>query len=314
MSEQSNWIRPFAFQQYEEASTSRWPSRWWLHLFLLLVTVATTTVFGSVITEGFIHNQPFNVDLMWDGYVRLAHGDPSLLAGLSFSLPLILILLTHEFGHYVACMKWGVKASLPYFMPSPTLLGTLGAFIRIRSPIYTRKSLFDIGVSGPIAGFVALLPVLVLGVALSRVVPGVAVKGDFNFGTPLILRLAEMARFPGVSADDISLHPVARAAWAGLLATAINLLPIGQLDGGHILYAFFSKIHRTLSRVFAALLLPLGLLFYKPWILWAVVLFFLGTRHPLIYDRTPLDPRRVKLGIAALVIFFLSFSLVPVRW
>ena len=314
MSEQSNWVRPFAFQPYEEASTSRWPSRWWLHLFLLLITVATTTVFGSVITEGFVHSQPFNVDLMWDGYVRLVHGDPSLLAGLSFSLPLILILLTHEFGHYVACMKWGVKASLPYFMPSPTLLGTLGAFIRIRSPIYTRKSLFDIGVSGPIAGFVALLPFLVVGVALSRVVPGVAVRGDFSFGTPLILRLAEMARFPGVSADDISLHPIARAAWAGLLATAINLLPIGQLDGGHILYAFFSKVHRTLSRVFAALLLPLGLLFYKPWILWAVVLFFLGTRHPLIYDQTPLDPGRVKLGIAALVIFFLSFSLVPVRW
>ena len=253
---------------------------------------------------------------MWDGYVRLAHADPSLLAGLSFSIPLILILLAHEFGHYVACMKWGVKASLPYFMPSPTLLGTLGAFIRIRSPIYTRKSLFDIGVSGPIAGFVALLPFLVVGVALSRVVPGVAVpvQGNFSFGTPLILRLAEMARFPGVSADDISLHPIARAAWAGLLATAINLLPIGQLDGGHILYAFFSKVHRTLSRVFSALLLPLGLLFYMPWILWAVVLFFLGTRHPLIYDQTPLDPRRVKLGIAALVIFFLSFSLVPVRW
>jgi len=314
LSEQSNWVRPFAFEQHEVATTSRWPRRWWLHLFLLLVTVATTTVFGFVISQGFNHNQPFNVDLMWDGYVRLAHGDPSLLVGLVFSLPLILILLTHEFGHYVACMKWGVEASLPYFMPSPTLLGTLGAFIRIRSPIYTRKSLFDIGVSGPIAGFAALLPFLVIGVALSRVVPGIAVKGDFSFGTPLILRLAELLRFPGVSADDISLHPMARAAWAGLLATAINLLPIGQLDGGHILYAFFSKVHRTLSRVFAALLLPLGLLFYKPWILWAVVLFFLGTRHPLIYDQTPLDNRRVKLGIAALLIFFLSFSLVPVRW
>ncbi|HWF47026.1 MAG TPA: site-2 protease family protein, partial [Bryobacteraceae bacterium] len=216
-------------------------------------------------------------------------------------------------GHYLACQHWNVDASLPYFLPSPTLLGTLGAFIRIRSPIYTRKSLFDIGISGPLAGFAVLTPLLIAGVLLSRVVPGIASGGDIVFGTPLLLRLAEWIRFPGVSPTDIALHPMARAAWAGLLATAINLIPIGQLDGGHILYSFFGELHRPLSRLFIAALLPLGFFFYWGWLFWAVLLFFLGMRHPFIYDRAPLDKTRVRLGVVALLVFLLSFSLAPVR-
>ena len=134
-----------------------------------------------------------------------------VLAGLEFSVPLLLILVSHEFGHYLACQRWNVKASLPYFLPSPTLLGTLGAFIRIRSPIYSRKSLFDIGVSGPLAGFAVLTPLLIAGVLLSRVVPGIGSRGDIVFGTPLLLRLVEWLRFPGITPADISLHPMARA-------------------------------------------------------------------------------------------------------
>ncbi len=314
MPEHSNWAPPFAFEDDQpKEESSPWAKRLWLHVLLLLLTLATTTVFGSAVAESFYGNRPFSFELTWQYYPRLLRGDPALLSGLAFSLPLLAILLAHEFGHYFACRRWRVDASLPYFMPSPTLIGTLGAFIRIRSPIYTRCSLFDIGFSGPIAGFLLLLPFLVIGVGLSHAIPGIAERGDYIFGTPLILRFVEWVWFPSAATADIALHPVARAAWAGLLATAINLLPIGQLDGGHILFSFFPDIHKPLSRFFSVLLLPLGI-FYLPWVLWAIVLFFLGGRHPMIYDRTPLNRGRVKLGFVALIIFLVSFSVVPVRF
>ena len=139
-----------------------------------------------------------------------------------------------------------MDASLPYFLPSP-FLGTFGAFIRIRSPIYSKRALFDIGIAGPLAGFVFLLPALAIGLAFSKVIPGIAHQGSIHFGVPVLQWLLEHAIFPGVAAGDIYLHPVARAAWVGMFATAMNLLPIGQLDGGHILYSFFPQRHRTVS-------------------------------------------------------------------
>src|SRR5205085_12096445 len=184
-----------------------------------------------------------------------------LFDGIAFSLTLMTILLAHEMGHYFACRYYGINASLPYFLPAPTLIGTLGAFIRIRSPIYTRRALFDVGVAGPLAGFAVLLPALILGLLHSKILPGVANRGDFVFGTPLALRLLEWVFFHGVSVADINLHPVARAAWVGLLATALNLLPIGQLDGGHILYSFFGQTHKLLSRLFVAAIIPIGFFF-----------------------------------------------------
>jgi membrane-associated protease RseP (regulator of RpoE activity) len=202
---------------------------------------------------------------------------------------------------------------LPYFLPSPMLFGTFGAFIRIRSPIYSRKSLFDIGIAGPLAGFVVLLPFLIAGVCMSRVVPGIATRGPFVFGTPVALRLIEWMRFPHASPAGISLHPMAMAAWAGLLATAFNLLPMGQLDGGHILYAVFGQRgHRIISTSVIAALALLGFL-YWPWWFWGAVMFFLGRRHPLVYDSTPVSRTRVMLSAVALLIFLLSFSVVPVR-
>jgi membrane-associated protease RseP (regulator of RpoE activity) len=234
------------------------------------------------------------------------------VAGLQFSLTLMTILLAHEMGHYLACSHYGLDASLPYFMPFPSLIGTLGAFIRIRSPIYFRRVLFDVGIAGPLAGFALVLPAAIFGIAASRVVPGIAVQGDLNFGTPPLFWILERLLAPGVSPSDISLHPVARAAWVGVFATALNLLPIGQLDGGHILYSFFGDRHKMLSRLFVVALAPLGL-FYWPWLLWAVVLFFFGLRHPLIYDANPLDRRRQALGIAALAIFLLCFMVAPIE-
>jgi membrane-associated protease RseP (regulator of RpoE activity) len=191
----------------------------------------------------------------------------------------------------------------------------------IRSPIYTKRALFDVGIAGPLAGFALLLPALAIGVANSKIIHGIANRGDYIFGTPAILRLVEYAVFPGVRSADIYLHPVARAAWVGILATALNLLPIGQLDGGHILYSFVGDFHKKLSRFFLAALLGIAvyasfrydnLLTGFPWLLWAVLLLF-ALRHPTICDVSKMDATRTRLGWLALVIFLLSFTLVPVR-
>lgn len=286
--------------------------RWWLHLLLFFCTFVTTTVFGYALAASFSAGRPLNEEFIAAGYGELFHGHWDLWAGVTYSIPLLLILLAHEFGHYFTCGHWRVDATLPYFGPAPTLLGTVGAFIRIRSPIYSRRGLFDIGVSGPIAGFLLLLPFLLLGVFLSRVVSGVPAEGPFTFGTPLLLRAVEELRFPGVPTSHIRLHPMAMAAWAGLLATAINLLPVGQLDGGHITYALLGQRgHRLLS---FALIATLGLcgFVYWPWWLWALVMF-LFRRHPLIYDEGPLGGRRRTLAAIALVLFVISVSIVPVR-
>jgi membrane-associated protease RseP (regulator of RpoE activity) len=244
---------------------------------------------------------------------NLAHvwSDPSwLLQGLPFSLSLLFILLAHEFGHYCTCRYYHVDASLPYFIPAPTFIGTMGAFIRIRSPLFSRQILFDVGVGGPLAGFVCLLPFLSIGLAFSKVVPGMAHRGDVLFGTPPVLWLLENVIFPGVPSSDIYLHPVARAAWVGVFATALNLLPIGQLDGGHILYSFIGEKHKALSRVFTLALVPLGFL-WPGWWFWAVLLFFFGTRHPALFDSARMDRARRKLGLSAAVIFLLSFTPIP---
>lgn len=291
----------------------RLPRRWFVHFLLFLFTFLTTTVFGFALVQSFRADRSLDVDWVFDGYVRLFHGNLSIFSGLVFSIPLLLILLAHEFGHYVECERYRINASLPYFLPSPTLFGTLGAFIIIRSPIYKRKSLFDIGVSGPLAGFVVLLPFLIAGMWMSRVVHGVHTHAPVVFGAPLLLRITEWVRFPGIPRSEILLHPMAMAAWGGLLATAINLLPIGQLDGGHILYAVLGpKWHRALSNAFVLVLVLLGFL-YWPWWIWAVLMFFFGRRHPLVHDDQPLDKRRVIVSFIALFLFLLSISVVPVN-
>ncbi len=287
--------------------------RLWLHVLLLIVTLFTTTTVGAGLNATFQLNRPVDLDQDLDILFRLwAH--PGLLwQGLPFSLTLLVILFAHEMGHYLTCVHYGIDASLPYFLPAPTLIGTLGAFIRIRSPIYTRRALFDVGIAGPIAGFVFLVPALFVGLLLSRIQPGIAERGDFVFGTPLLLRLLEALTFPGVPVSDINLHPVARAAWVGILATALNLLPIGQLDGGHILYSFFGQRHKLLSRVFVAALVPIGIFYSWSWLVWAGLLALFGLRHPMIFDLTPLGPERTRLGWLALLMLILCFTLSPIR-
>jgi membrane-associated protease RseP (regulator of RpoE activity) len=289
------------------------PARWALHWLLLGLTLCTTTLVGVVLARSFQTNQPLYLDQYLNVFATLEARPLLLLDGLAFSITLLTILLAHELGHYFACRYYGIDASLPYFLPCPSPIGTLGAFIRIRSPIFTRQALFDVGIAGPLAGFAVLVPALVIGLGESKVVPGIAVHGDLIFGVPAIQRFFEWIIFPHVRSADILLHPVARAAWVGILATALNLLPIGQLDGGHILYAFTARRHKLLSRIFVAALIPLGFFYSPSWFLWAALLFFLAMRHPMIYDIAKLDKNRVALGLAALAIFLMTFTLAPLR-
>lgn len=286
--------------------------RYWIHGLLFLATLVTTTVVGAAMQYDFDRNLPFDVERGLEAFTRLWTHPAWLLRGLPFSLTLMAILLAHEMGHYLACLYYRVDASLPYFLPSPSLAGTFGAFIRIRSAIYSKRVLFDIGVAGPLAGFVFLAPALAVGLAFSKVIPGIAHQGSVQFGMPPLQWLLQHAIFPGVPSGDIYLHPIARAAWIGVLATALNLLPIGQLDGGHILYALLGDRHKLVSKAAIALLVPLGIFFWWAWLLWAVVLFLLGRRHPLIYDPSEVGPGRKRLGWAAMAVFLLCFMLAPV--
>jgi membrane-associated protease RseP (regulator of RpoE activity) len=290
-----------------------WPRWWWLNAGCLLATLITTTLFGSALVTSFRSGRPLDPDLIWHAYGRFLHADFSVWTGLEFSLPLLLILIAHEMGHYLQCRHWRVDATLPYFLPSPLLLGTFGAFIRITSPIVTRCSLFDIGIAGPLAGFAVLIPFLVAGVALSHALPMGAPASASVFGSPLAVQLLEGAFFPHAAPAQILLHPVAMAAWAGLLATAINLLPAGQLDGGHIIYATLGpRGHRIVSTILVVVLATLGFR-NAIWWIWAVILFFFGRRHPLVYDPEPIPATRWALAAIVCVILLLSFSVVPVR-
>jgi membrane-associated protease RseP (regulator of RpoE activity) len=266
-----------------------------------------------VLAHSFQTNRPLDFEQYLNVFVMLEARPLLLVDGLAFSITLMTILLAHELGHYFACRYYGIDASLPYFLPVPSPIGTLGAFIRIRSPIYTRRALFDVGIAGPLAGFAVLVPALLIGIGESKVIHGIAERGDLIFSVPAIERIFEWIIFPGVRSADILLHPIARAAWVGILATALNLLPIGQLDGGHILYAFTGRWHKVLSRIFVVALVPLGIFYSHSWLVWAALLFFFALRHPVIFDTTPLNKTRVALGLAALAIFLLTFTLAPLR-
>lgn len=292
---------------------ARRPRRLWLHIILFLLTLFSTTVVGARMQHNFQRNLPFfdiehDLDAFFYGWMQ-----PGLiLNGLPFSLTLLTILMAHEFGHYLACVYYRVDASLPYFLPAPTFTGTFGAFIRIRSPIYAKRILFDIGIAGPIAGFVFLLPALSIGLAFSKVIPGIGYQGSLTFGTPPLLWVLQQAILPGVNSADIYLHPIARAAWVGIFATALNLLPVGQLDGGHILYSLAGDKHKLLSRIFVVVLVPIGVFFWYGWLVWAVILFFFGMRHPVIYDYSAIGRGRSRLGLLALAIFLLCFTVAPI--
>jgi membrane-associated protease RseP (regulator of RpoE activity) len=297
-----------------EQREKRWRRRSFaIAMLLFLLTLISTLVVGASFAASYALEQSPDIDGFFAMYRTLFAHPRFLLAGMPFAFTLLGILLAHELGHYFACRYYGISASYPYFIPAPTLIGTLGAFIRIRSPIYNRKALFDVGIAGPVVGFLFAIPALAIAIAYSRVIPLSQAHPGVVFGNPLALRILLALLRPGVPPSDLLLHPVGRAAWVGLFATSLNLLPGGQLDGGHILYAAASKYHKRVTLAVALLLIPLGYMFWAGWYLWAALLLALGFRHPpLLYQWERLDRTRLMWTAVAVLIFILTFMPMPV--
>ena len=278
---------------------------------LFVLTVFSTLAVGTEFAAAYQANSaPFTNGSIFP-YAAVLHHPALLLTGLPFAFTLMGILLAHELGHFFACRYYRIPASYPYFIPAPTLIGTLGAFIRIRAPIINRKALFDVGLAGPVVGFLFALPALAGAIAVSKVVPGAQSQGWLLFGNPPLVKLLEAVLRPNVRSGDLLLNPVGRAAWVGLFVTALNLLPASQLDGGHIVYALASEKHRLLSLLVVIALVPMSWL-WSGWLLWAVLLLLIGFRHPPLLDRwDPLDAKRRFWAVIALVIFLLCFTPIP---
>lgn len=282
--------------------------RYRIHILLFLLTLCTTS-FHDAFDWLWLHPAGTNA------FAAFTWG--TFVSGLSYSIPLLIILGAHEFGHYIACRRYQVDATLPFFLPAPLpLTGTLGAVIRIREPFPSRKAIFDIGVAGPIAGFVMLLPFLVAGLLLSDVGPVPA--GSLSFGDPLLFQWLYRLRFGAIPAGwDVMLHPIGFAAWLAAVITSINLLPYGQLDGGHVVYAAFGKRAVWIS---AATLVAIALLVTtsQHWIMIGVMLIamgiFFGFRHPRPIDESqPIGTGRWIVAALTLVIFVLCFIPVPIK-
>jgi hypothetical protein len=289
----------------------KFQDRRWLHLVLLLATIATTTFWGANHYAAFLSDfarRP--VSLTFTEIV---------LGGFWYSGTLLLILGAHELGHYLACRYYQVDASLPFFIPMPLVLtGTLGAFIRIREPIPTKRMLFDIGIAGPIAGFVFAVPALFIGVLMSPVVRVPEDLVGFSLGEPLLFKAAVWVAWgPLREGYSINMHPMTFAAWFGLLATSLNLFPIGQLDGGHISYAVLGR--RSTALTIASVCAAIGLsYFFTSWVMWTVLLVamtvMMGPRHPRTLDEhVPLDTPRKWLALAALGMLVVCFSYNPIE-
>lgn len=265
-------------------------TRLWLHLLLAAITVLTTTWAGAQLAGVDVMRRPLE-----------------LLIGLPFSLTLMVILTTHELGHYFMGRWHGVHVSLPYFIPAPFSLGTFGAFIQMRSPIRNRRELFDVGLAGPVAGFLAAMALLIVGLLLSDWLDAFRTFGP-RLGDSLLTALLTNLLRPQDASTILSRNPIALASYFGILLTGINLLPAGQLDGGHIAYALFGRRARLLGVLVVAALLMMGWLFWTGWYLWAALIFFTGLRHATpLNDVTGLDAGRWAIAVGAVVIFLLTF-------
>lgn len=289
-------------------------SRPWVHLLLLMLTFATTTFAGATFYANFITaigTRPFPPQTTFsDLYI----------GGLWFSVPALLILGAHEMGHYVACRYYRIPATLPYFIPAPGLVGTFGAVIRMAVP-HTRKALFDIGIAGPIAGFLVLIPVALFGVAqsfITQVPPGYRLTNGTELGDPLLLTLLQQTIFPPLARGQaLVMHPAGFAAWFGLMATVLNLFPAGQLDGGHIVRALFGRLSRYVTLGTMLTLVILGVTVSFTWLFWGcligLMIYFFGLDHmPVDDEHTPMGGTRILLALFAVLIFVLSFTPVPI--
>ena len=289
------------------------PPRTLRNKVLFALTLLTTSYWGflqyqSYYLDEVVSFNPFTDPMLW-------------LAGLPYGMAIIAFLAAHEMGHYLACRYYGIQATLPYFIPIPPippimLPGTMGAVIRIKSPITGRRALFDIAVAGPIAGFVAALPILIVGLQQSRAVNQSALGFTATLGEPLIWGPLQAVFAPPLGPEQTLLaHPLAFVGWFALLVTAMNLLPIGQLDGGHLLYAITPRHHRKISILLVFAMFVAGLRVFSGWIVFALlILFALGTKHPrpLRFEQD-LGWVRKLLLLVAIAIFVTCFMIEPIR-
>lgn len=312
------------------------------HLGFLALTFVTATIAGILYPFGRINTLPEAdpqtlpevasfllsmpqkyIGLLGAALLEVSNNTNLLIEGLSFSISLLFILLCHEMGHYIACRIYKVDATLPYFIPTPPLVGpagTFGAFIKIRSPMPSRRAVFDIGVAGPIAGFIALIPIAFIGIATMEIATPQQVAGGsgLTFSDPLMMRL--IAAIFGVDLNFGIGNPFYFAAWVGLLVTALNLIPSGQLDGGHAVFAVFGeKVHKWTGRIAFPVMLVLSILgayyFNSPsgFLIALILAIMMRIGHPTPYDQTPLDAKRKVIAFLTLVIFALCFVPFPIK-
>lgn len=296
----------------------RAPRRLWLHVLLFGLT------FISAMASQIMPLIPARTG--WDLLTIPLHNPSLLWPGFIFAITLMGILLAHEMGHYVTARYYGVDQSLPYFIPAPTLFGTLGAVILMRTQPQNRRMLLNVAVMGPYAGLILAIPAAAWGLAHSVAVDVTTLPGEgVWFGSSLLFYALEQMFSPNGS--DVILHPVGLAGWAGMFVTSLNLIPVAQLDGGHVAYALFGKHQEKISRAITAGLLLLGLMIVKMgraegsgasggelWIFWALVLFVVGLRHPPVRDEFVFLTKRQRWnGYFALLIFVLTFIPIPIR-
>ncbi len=283
-----------------------------IHVLLFILTVITTILAGIQLAvvdpEAIISN----------GFFGYFNANPDvLISGIGYSVSILLILGFHEMGHYYHCRKYGINATLPYFIPAPPfifLVGTFGAVIKIKSPINYRKPLVEIGAAGPIASFLLSIPITVIGLKLSRIVIAEPAGQSLIFGESILFKLLSRLVFGNSLPPESSiyLHPLAFAGWFGFFATALNLIPIGQLDGGHLVYSLLGRHYNKFSKIAFFLIIPLGIL-WPGWFIWAIMLIIIGLKHPRVYDEDkPLTAREKLLIGVNIVIFILCFIPKPI--
>jgi len=270
-----------------------------IHILLFILTVITTTFSGAMLNGVTPWETPEKIYL-----------------GLPFSLTLLFILLVHEFSHYIMSRRHNVSATLPYFIPAPSMIGTFGAIIKMKPPIFDRRALIDIGASGPIGGFVVAIIAVIIGLSYSDIIPleeARKIEGGLSLGNSILFYiLAKIILHIDPSKYEVLLHPVAFAGWIGFLVTSLNLLPVGQLDGGHIVYALFGERHEWIAKITIPVLILLGIIFWEGWLIWALLLILIGYKHPpVVYPHIQLDRKRRIIGWVALLIFILTFTPTP---
>ena len=286
-------------------------------VLLLAASVATTTANGARFMQNFLEGMPpvvRDADL-WP-WAWLSDHPGLYRSGWPFSFTLLGILLIHEFGHYFACRAYLIDATLPWILPAPTLSGTFGAVIRIRSRIPDRDALMDVGIYGPLAGYLASAVAVAVGFALSVQAPSNAPPAIVRFGgEPYTIRIIHslLLRWnPGIPTfEHLAPHPVLVAGWIGLFITSLNLIPGGQLDGGHILYAISPRVHKVFTNILPFVLFVAGAIFWMGWILWGIFLLIPALRHPRVTEEASLSGGRLVMGVVGIVIFLLTFTPTP---